>query len=450
MPAPSLDPQTAPRGTTGGADAAGPRLLLVTDERFWRRAEGSHARIAALCRYLADQVGELLVLFVGHLAAADLAALQHLDPRLRIISRGLGPYRNSMAYRVRERLRAAVPRAVKRTLSAALRTWRADPSATRPTADQAGGERHLRDFVKPDFVDLFRQVVAAYRPTLVIVEYVRLSYLMAAPRQRRGDAVRVIDTHDVQSDRQQSFNTHGEPHYLAITPAEEAAALGHFDVVLAIQPRDAARLSQLVPGRPVLTVGHAYPIERLPPAPQPECQLVFIGGPGRANRYALDAFLPGVWAPLRARFGEQVRLLLFGTLCEQLAGLDLPAGVMPMGRVADVRDAYRHATLVVNPVAFGGGLKIKTVEALCHGLALVTTPAGAAGLEDGAGSAFLVCDSAPAMVAALGDLIASSARREALARQALAYALTHFGEAAAYGALAPLLRAHGSPPATTR
>lgn len=46
---------------------------------------------------------------------------------------------------------------------------------------------------------------------------------------------------------------------------------------------------------------------------------------------------------------------------------------------------YDNAVIFINPMRFGAGMKIKTVEALCHGLPMVSTTIGleGTGLEDG-------------------------------------------------------------------
>jgi glycosyltransferase involved in cell wall biosynthesis len=103
--------------------------------------------------------------------------------------------------------------------------------------------------------------------------------------------------------------------------------------------------------------------------------------------------------------------------------------------VTDIASAYREADIAINPVTFGGGLKIKTVEALAFAKPLVTTPVGACGLEDGANRAFVVCTAPHEISKALIRLVAKPAERHALARAAHDYATRKFNEEAAYGEL---------------
>jgi glycosyltransferase involved in cell wall biosynthesis len=65
-----------------------------------------------------------------------------------------------------------------------------------------------------------------------------------------------------------------------------------------------------------------------------------------------------------------------------------------LGAVENKKLLYKRASLVVNPMLFGTGIKIKNVESLGYGMPLITTPVGAEGLEERANIAFLVAQNA--------------------------------------------------------
>jgi len=62
---------------------------------------------------------------------------------------------------------------------------------------------------------------------------------------------------------------------------------------------------------------------------------------------------------------------------------------------------------IINPIRFGAGLKIKNVEALAHGLPLVTTTHGSRGIEAGVNNAFLYGDEAGEFIQAMASNIES-------------------------------------------
>jgi glycosyltransferase involved in cell wall biosynthesis len=55
-------------------------------------------------------------------------------------------------------------------------------------------------------------------------------------------------------------------------------------------------------------------------------------------------------------------------------------GVKNLGRIDDLKSAYRAARLVINPAVAGTGLKIKTLEALAHLRPVVVWPSGVDGV----------------------------------------------------------------------
>jgi glycosyltransferase involved in cell wall biosynthesis len=97
----------------------------------------------------------------------------------------------------------------------------------------------------------------------------------------------------------------------------------------------------------------------------------------------------------------------------------------------------------------GAGLKIKTVEALAHGLPLVTTGEGARGLRELDGHALCIADSAEDFAQAIQRLLASSAARRDLGAAAFTYAQTHFTPETCFAEIADWL-ARGAPAAAAR
>lgn len=75
----------------------------------------------------------------------------------------------------------------------------------------------------------------------------------------------------------------------------------------------------------------------------------------------------------------------------------------------------------MSPLRVGGGIKVKVLEALCRGKAIVSTSIGAQGLGDGA---LIVADDAETFARAAAELVVDARARGALERRALAFAGT--------------------------
>ncbi|MGI9155912.1 MAG: glycosyltransferase [Marmoricola sp.] len=97
-----------------------------------------------------------------------------------------------------------------------------------------------------------------------------------------------------------------------------------------------------------------------------------------------------------------------------LRGLE---GVTVTGEVPDVAGELRAAAVSVVPVRFGGGTRIKILEALAHRVPVVTTTVGAEGLAVEAGRHLLVADDARAFVAACLQLLDDTVLRAALTEE---------------------------------
>ena len=128
----------------------------------------------------------------------------------------------------------------------------------------------------------------------------------------------------------------------------------------------------------------------------------------------LDDVLPRV-----RRSVPNATLALAGKLCEQVR--DAP-GLVKLGVLPDLRPAYAAADAVVIPLQIGTGLKIKTIEGLGHAKPVIATPLGAEGLEDGAGTAFLVAEDKDDFAAAIVEVLREQDRAEALSRSAARFA----------------------------
>ncbi len=202
--------------------------------------------------------------------------------------------------------------------------------------------------------------------------------------------------------------------------------------------------------RPATEAGRRAARLRLGIGPD-ERAAVFVGSRYPPNveaaRFVVESLAPAL---------PHVRFLLVGGCTDLLERFTLPANVVAPGEVPpDVRDAcYAAADVALNPMSRGSGTNIKMLDFLAAGLPCVTTPAGARGLEEGRGTAWLVAD--------LTEFAASVARligdpdlraRTAAAARALAetrYDWSDLGREAGGAVRALLLRSRAHPPRARR
>jgi len=384
-------------------------LLTVTDRPFWLRNRGDLQRIAALTDYLLDGGLRLQFLFVRSPRSEGSAS--DLPSHYR------GAQIDTVIGGVKGRARFARGKRAGN---------KRDPLMM--------PEPNMTDFVSPSVRRAFGRRCRALLPDVVLVHYIRLAYVLDELPRSKPTPLTLIDTFDVMSSRCRQFHNVGERHWVNISEEEERELLRRFDYVLAIQKRDAEEFRDMLPGGRILTVGHACPIVRHPVRRSPPIVLTYVATSGPANRLALAGFLSNVWPRLVDRFGPMVKLRIVGRVCRSVPAV-ISGDVQVLGEVEDLTDVYANADICINPVVFGGGLKIKNVEALANCKPLVTTSVGAEGLEDGIGRAFLVCNTPEETVQELVALISDSELRRRMSAEARDFAEIHFSQEAAYGEL---------------
>jgi polysaccharide biosynthesis protein PslH len=94
------------------------------------------------------------------------------------------------------------------------------------------------------------------------------------------------------------------------------------------------------------------------------------------------------------------------------------------GRVASLIPFYKHANVVVCPLRIGGGVKVKVLEALSFGKAIVSTSVGAQGLDLSNYRAVAVADDLTDFAENVVRFLVQPEERHIQEREALAYAKT--------------------------
>jgi glycosyltransferase involved in cell wall biosynthesis len=110
------------------------------------------------------------------------------------------------------------------------------------------------------------------------------------------------------------------------------------------------------------------------------------------NDDGLRWFLRTTWPLLRSRLPEaRLRIIGRDAGAEVIAmGARLSDSVTVEGYVPDLAEALGQAAAVINPLRFGSGIKLKVIEALGRAVPVVSTPIGAEGIANGAGTGVLV------------------------------------------------------------
>ena len=153
--------------------------------------------------------------------------------------------------------------------------------------------------------------------------------------------------------------------------------------------------------------------------------LTFVGLLGtRPNRDAAEWFITDILPLVRRRIPD-VEVRIVGEGGHEIEALGDDPGVTVTGHVARIEDELIRADASIVPIRFGGGTRLKILEAWSHRIPVVTTSIGAAGLDAEHETHTLIADGArdfadacvrvltdPAVRATLAD---GGARRASLA-----------------------------------
>lgn len=262
----------------------------------------------------------------------------------------------------------------------------------------------------------------------VLVDYAFLTEGIARVPEPRGPSAVVM--HDLFSSRPPHFGPLGSDQTGGLVDLDtEMTLLGRAGAVIAIQAEEADKVRQELPGMPVLLA----PMATVPvAAPQvgKGLDLLFIGSNTTPNVDGLRWFFEAVWPSVR-RANPAARLKVAGNVAASLPN-EVPDGVVLLGRVDDLTPLYADAAVVISPLRGGSGLKIKLIEALGHGKAIVATPTTLQGVTDVVAPAVLVADDARGFADSITSLLDDVALREDYGVRALAVVRDHFSPEACY------------------
>jgi glycosyltransferase involved in cell wall biosynthesis len=200
----------------------------------------------------------------------------------------------------------------------------------------------------------------------------------------------------------------------------ERAVARRADAVVVLTVRDREAMLPYSPATPlvVIPLGIEAPERPLDPAGQPPPSVLFVGNFNHPPNVEAAVRLAGsIFPRVRQRYPEAV-LHLVG---DAPPGIDGP-GVVVTGRVPSVEPWLDRAAVVAAPLSSGGGMRVKVLEALAAGKAVVASPLAAEGLE---GAPLLLAESDEETAEAIAGLLEDRDRRVALAAQGREWVIAH-------------------------
>jgi hypothetical protein len=208
-----------------------------------------------------------------------------------------------------------------------------------------------------------------------LVNYTFLSKAFEyAPRR----TLKILDTHDLFTGRREEFEKHGvAAEFFYTNEQQERIGFDRSDLIIAIKDRE-KEIIQTMTSRQVecLPYWDDREAERCVLMAQPDAydderplRLGFIGAYNSVNIVNMRRFL-AAFTPYVRLYNLPVEIVIAGNVC---GGLDDHPFLRKLGYVEDISDFYRSVDIIVAPLEFSTGIKIKVGEALARRVPVLAT-----------------------------------------------------------------------------
>jgi polysaccharide biosynthesis protein PslH len=294
-------------------------------------------------------------------------------------------------------------------------------------------------------------VFAGRLPAAVIVDDLIDRGLMSPGRK-------FVDFDDVQS-RFQEREAAAERRRLALdklladrllvarTRRAENRIGSRWDAISVCSAEDVAVVADAQPDARVFRIPNVVDKPLLEYVPGEPFTVLFVGnlsfGP---NLQGIRVFIEKAWPLIRAS-GVEVRLQVVGlNPSAALRDIILEAGADLHANVPSVSPYYARADAVIAPIMFGGGTRVKILEAMAYGRPVVATTIGAEGLGAEHGKHLLIADDMPDFAGAIVRLASDRDLCRRLARNARILQQENFCQKAMDDSVRTMLAAGGVDP----
>jgi glycosyltransferase involved in cell wall biosynthesis len=357
------------------------RLLFLTP--FPPSLEGAHGGSRVIAQLL-DRLA------VRH--RVGLLCLRHdgeppVDPKLR----------SALAFAVE------VPRETPRSLP--RRSVRSVRSRLRLLA---GTPLWASELDTPKFRDRLHELRAGWRPEIVQLEYPVMGIYLDEIRAASCGTVLAVHEPSTNAAIDLGRSSDGDRmlRWLDVRAWRrfESDVLTRVDAAVAFTRRDVEALSNLAPTADVVRIPFGtdfYARANSPPAIGDDQSVLFVGNfVHPPNVDAADRLISVIFPLVRERV-PTARLTVVGDNPPAELRARAGAGATVTGRVPDIVPFIERAAVVAAPLRFGGGMRVKVLEALAAGKPVVASPLAVEGLDVSDGDQLLIAETDEAVADAI-------------------------------------------------
>lgn len=271
-------------------------------------------------------------------------------------------------------------------------------------------------------------------------DYAWFNYMKVKPSGLNNKNTRiVIDMHDMQSARIKldvlpEIGSMRQKKYFSTFFNSEKKELQNCDIAISISPVETEAIKMTYkPLASLVTLKATDDIRRNLDS-RYKFDIAFIGSNSAPNADGLVWFIQEV-LPLVVEENPRVKFLIQGNVNrnkavkEAIANSICKSAVTQQGFVESLESIYRESRIIICPIRYGTGMKIKVVEAMAYGKAIVGTPAAFEGID------YPSCDIAEINPHEFSLKISECIKNEAIFRKRIEISKKCFDESHSYSSL---------------
>ncbi len=209
----------------------------------------------------------------------------------------------------------------------------------------------------------------------------------------------------------------------------ELKIISEVDAVVSITDIDKAFIQKICPGKPVFTCITGVKVVDYKNTDginvEPKTIFSFSSMDWMPNQEAVDWFLKNCWDRIHLAVPNCKFIIAGRNMPPRFQKLNSP-GIEVMENVKNGRDFYNSHQIMLVPLLSGSGLRIKIIEGMAYGKAIVSTTIGAEGIKITSGKNILIADSPEEFSKAVIRLLQQPDKSKEIEKEARQFAEEEF------------------------
>ncbi|MBA3662807.1 MAG: glycosyltransferase family 4 protein [Bacteroidetes bacterium] len=201
----------------------------------------------------------------------------------------------------------------------------------------------------------------------------------------------------------------------------EESVIKKVDAIVSITDVDKKTFQELAPGKPVTTciTGVNVDYYKKPGDRHLKQKTIFYFASmdWMPNQEAADWFLSNCWKKVFHAVHDCKLVIAGKNMPQRFLKLNQP-NVLVIGNINNSKDFYNQHDIMLVPLLTGSGLRIKIIEGMSYGKAIVSTTVGAEGIPVTHGKNILIADNPDDFSAAVIELLNNDEKRHSLESEA--------------------------------